>query len=440
MKTIQFSSIGGASGDMILGALIGLGVDLEILNSQLSKLLPDEHYHIIADPVNIDGITGIRAKVVIGHHHHHDHEHHEHEHHEHHELKHEHEHEHHEHHELKHEHEHEHKHEHHHHDHHEHRGLIEITNIINSSDLPEAVKDMALKVFTRLAEAEAEVHGTTPEKIHFHEVGAIDSIVDIVGCCLALNMLGIDKVGLGALPVGCGTVKCQHGILPVPAPATVKLLRGMEIIQTDEPFEMVTPTGAVLLSTWKNKISGGTMLASANSFGHRKLNHRANLLRAVMYDETGNKNEAEGDSCTVLECNLDDCTPEIIGGVYDLLFEAGALEVFSQPVHMKKNRQGILLTVICDNAKVTEMEELIFRETSTFGIRRHRSERRKLSREIITIDSEYGRISVKIGSLSGKIITVSPEYEDCKQRAAELNIPVKDVYAAAIAASRTIQK
>ena len=393
MRTIQFNSIGGASGDMILGALIGLGLDLDALNTQLQSLLPEETYRITLEKTEQHHLSGVRASVEIRSEPHH------------------------------------------------HRHLADIRAIIDGSTLPDPVKAETMRVFTRLAEAEANVHGTTPEHIHFHEVGAIDSIVDITGCCLARHLLGIDRIAVGPLPLGCVTVQCAHGILPIPVPATVELLRGMEVCQTDEPFELVTPTGAALLRCWHSADPvRGTVVASSYSFGHRTLNGRPNLLRATLLESCGTATDnGETDRCTVLECNLDDCTAEIVGGLFNRLLAGGALEVFTQPVLMKKQRQGILLTVIAATEQADALKELIFSESTTFGIRAYTVERSKLSRTFITAETPYGKIRLKVGYRGKKPYSLSPEYEDCAAAAAEHHVPVKDAYAAALAAGRTTE-
>ncbi len=389
MRIINFNSVGGASGDMTLGALIGLGVDIDTLNKELSTLLPGEEFEIKTESVTSHGIGGIRATVDIRKESHH------------------------------------------------HRHLNTIREIINSSALPAKVKTMSIGVFETLAEAEAKVHSTEPEKIHFHEVGAVDSIVDIAGCCLAIELLGAEKITVCPLPIGKGTFKCQHGVMPIPAPATVELLKGLEVIQTDEPFELVTPTGAALFSSWE-KASGkvsGKIVASANSFGQRELNNRPNLLRAVMIDTSG-KDEGcncdDEDSCIVLETNIDDCSPEFVGALFDKLFDCGALDVFTTSALMKKQRPGILLSVLCREGNKEVIQNLIFCETSSFGIRETRAKRKTLPRRIETVETEFGEVGVKIGVLNGRDITFSPEFDDCLKISNAKKIPVKDVYNAAL--------
>ncbi|NNJ70301.1 MAG: nickel pincer cofactor biosynthesis protein LarC [Kiritimatiellales bacterium] len=397
MKTLHFESIGGASGDMILGALIGLGVSVDELNEELKSLQVDP-FEIVVDKVVEQGMSGVRAKVELHEHtHHHDHD----------------------------------------HDHHHGRHLSVILKLIDESALPEPVKVESSKVFRRIGEAEAAIHGVDIEKIHFHEVGAMDSIVDIVGCCLALHKLGVDGVSIRSLPQGHGTIECAHGTYPNPAPATLRLLEGFPVQDVDEPFEMVTPTGAALLSTWRTAgapSAGSKASNTSYSFGHRKLNGRPNLLRTTLYDSAVDQT---ADECLVLECNLDDTTPELVGCLFDQLLEAGALDVFTTPVLMKKQRQGILLTVLCLPADRERMLDLVFRESTTFGIRERLSRRSVLERSFQTVETPFGDVRMKVGKRSGEVITASPEIEDCRKCAAEGGVAVKNVYDAALSIFNT---
>jgi uncharacterized protein (TIGR00299 family) protein len=300
--------------------------------------------------------------------------------------------------------------------------------LIEESELSAPVKDNASAVFRRIGEAEAAIHGVDIEKIHFHEVGAMDSIVDIVGCCLALHKLGVDEVSIRSLPQGYGTIECAHGTYPNPAPATLRLLEGFPVQDVDEPFELVTPTGAALISTWRTaEVSdiGSRAVKTAYSFGHRKLNSRPNLLRATVYEVA---EDQTADECLVLECNLDDMTPELVGCLFDQLLDSGALDVFTMPVFMKKQRQGILLTVLCLPSDRERMLDLIFRESTTFGIREHLSKRSVLERGFKTEDTPYGPVRLKLGQRNGELITVSPEVEDCRKLAAEKGVTVMEVY------------
>lgn len=435
MKILQFDSVGGASGDMILGALIDLGVPVEKIQAAISGLgVEDIHLH--ADKVVVDGIHGTRAEVHChdghghdhddGHEHHHGHEHEEgHVHH----HGHEHDHGH-----PPHAHE-PHDHGHGHPPHAEHRNLHDIEHLIRESALSRGVQEMAVRVFERLGEAEALVHGTTIDQIHFHEVGALDSIADIIGSCVALELLDVGAVTFGPLPQGRGTIRCEHGVYPNPPPATLQLLRGLPVEQTEEPFELVTPTGAALLSTWRSADrapTGSKPVKIGYGFGQRKLAQRTNCLRAVLL-EAGPADDGS-DSVLVLETNLDDTTPEIIGALCERLMGEGALDVFTTPVFMKKQRPATLLSVLCAAPAREKMLELIFRESTTFGIREYEARRTILQRELVTVQTAYGDIRVKIGRRGGTTCARSPEMDDCVAAARRHGVPVREVYLAASSA------
>lgn len=383
---------------MILGALVGLGISVNELNEELKSLNVDP-FEIVVDDIVEQGMSGVRARVELHHHHHHG--------------------------------DHEHDHD---HGHHHGRHLSTILKLIDGSALPDEAKRTATDVFRRIGEAEAAIHGVDIEKIHFHEVGAMDSIVDIVGCCLGLEKLGVDEVTIRSLPQGHGTIECAHGTYPNPAPATLRILEGFPVEDVDEPFEMVTPTGAALLSSWRTgdkPESGAKAVKTAYSFGHRKLNGRPNLLRATVYEMA---EDFTPDEVLVLECNLDDTTPELVGCLFDTLLERGVLDVFTTPVFMKKQRQGILLTVLCDPSDREAVLELIFRESTTFGIRERLEKRTVLTRSFETVKTPYGDVRMKVGKRRGEIVTVSPEIEDCRKCSAESGAPVKNVYDAALSA------
>ncbi len=397
-KTLHFESIGGASGDMILGALVGLGVSVEELNEELKSLNVDP-FEIVVDEIVEQGMSGVRGKVVLhDHHHHHDHDH-----------------------------DHDHDHGHHHG-----RHLSTIQKLIEESALPAGAKTRAAEVFQKIGEAEAAIHGVDIEKIHFHEVGSMDSIVDIVGCCLALEKLGVDAVSIRDLPQGHGTIECAHGTYPNPAPATLRILEGFPVQDVDEPFELVTPTGAALVASWRTAeapASGSRAVKTAYSFGHRQLNGRPNLLRATLYESA---EDQTADEVLVLECNLDDTTPELVGCLFDKLLEDGALDVFTTPVQMKKQRAGILLTVLCLSEDRGKMIDLIFSESTTFGIRERLEKRTVLERGFQTVETPYGDVRIKIGKRGGEVVTASPEIEDCRKCAAESGVPVRNVYDSAL--------
>jgi hypothetical protein len=295
------------------------------------------------------------------------------------------------------------------------------------------VKQRAVRVFRRLGEAEAKIHGIPLEEVHFHEIGAVDSIVDIVGACIAVEALGVDEFQASPPRLGSGIVETAHGRFPVPAPATLELLSGMPVASSSDPVELVTPTGAALLVEFC--ASFGPMPAMSiekigYGAGSRDLEKAPNVLRAVLGVPSAASTRAtdETDAIAVIETNIDDMNPQLCGEVMERLLAAGALDVFLTPVQMKKNRPGTLLTVLCERNGVDALTELILTHTTSFGVRVHEAQRRKLAREIVTVKTRFGEIEVKIGRLAGRIVARSPEFESCKQAAARFNISVKDVY------------
>jgi uncharacterized protein (TIGR00299 family) protein len=324
-----------------------------------------------------------------------------------------------------------------------HRRLAEIRALICASKMPEPVKAMSIRVFERLADAEAAVHGVSPAEVHFHEVGAADAIVDIAGSCAALDLLDVGRVTVGPLPLGGGSVRTEHGLLPVPAPATAELLKGFQVAETDEPFETVTPTGAALLTTFALALGGGQpqapggagrrLVRTSCAFGSRVMPGRPNILRARLTEDAGAAAPADGE-CVVLECNLDDAVPELLGALLPKLLRAGALDAFMTPVQMKKQRPGCLLTVLCPAARRDALVDLVFEETPTFGVREHDARRTVLQRRHVEVSTPYGAVRVKVGSRNGRDITRSPEHDDCARRAEEHGVPVRAVYEAALKA------
>lgn len=401
-RTLHLESLGGASGDMLLGVFIGLGVSLEELNHELRSLQVDP-FEIVADEVVIEGMSGIQARVELEepaatHSHAHDHPHD------------------------------------HHHDHGRH--LSTILGLIDQSDLPVPVKAEASAVFHRIGEAEAAIHGIDIEQIHFHEVGAMDSIIDIVGCALAKYKLGIDQLTCRSLPQGYGTIECAHGTYPNPAPATLRILEGFPVEAVDEPHELVTPTGAALISVWHSASAppaGATALRSVYSFGQRTLDHRPNLLRATLYET---QTDATPTQCEMIECNLDDSTPELLGLLSGSLLEAGALDVTMSALIMKKSRPGTLLQVLTTPSYRERLIALIFAESSTFGVRTYPVEREVLTRKSKTVATPYGEVSVKIGSREGVVVRRSPEIESCRLCAQAAGVTVQEVYQSAQVAAR----
>ena len=455
MKTLYLDIFSGISGDMFLGALIDLGVDAHELEHQLEKLKIHE-YHLHVSRGTKASIEGVKFEVHAEHeaehsqkhghphahahhqdddphenHHHHEEEHHHHDH----AHAHEHHHEHHHHH-----HEDPHEHAHQHHDEHG-RHFAEIKELILESGLSDWVKQKAVAVFHRIAVAEGKIHGLPAEEVHFHEVGAVDSIVDIVGACIGLEMLGKPRVVAAPVVEGSGWINCAHGRFPIPAPATLAILgkKGIAISQCEEPHELVTPTGAALLAEFVEEFGPMRQLVAEKigfGLGTRDNKTRPNVLRAILGQSEGSKeaHDWEIDTIVVLETNLDDIPAEILGNFIEQAMGAGALDVFHTPIQMKKNRPGVLLTVLCQESEAEKFSELILRETTSFGVRRHLVERRKLRREFCTVSTVHGEVVVKLGRLDGKVVQFAPEYESCKKLALQAKVPLKDIYQAAVEA------
>lgn len=447
MRTLYLDIFSGISGDMFIGALIDLGVDATRLNRELEKLGLDG-YHLHVARQQKENIEGIKFDVHLGHHHAEPEHNPEPEHAE--AAAHTHSH--------SHAHSHEHAHGGHHHDHahdedhghghdqdhaHSHnRTFAQIKKLILASGLSDWVKEKAIKVFERIAVAEGRIHGLPPAEVHFHEVGAVDSIIDIVGGCVALELLGRPRVLAGAVVEGTGWINCAHGRFPIPAPATLQILsaRGIAITQCEEPQELITPTGAALLAEFAESFGPMQGLAAAKigfGLGTRDNRTRPNVLRAILGETTAeaagpaSANDWQTDTIAVLETNLDDLNAEILGYFIERALAAGALDVFHTPIQMKKSRPGVLLTVLCAEADADKFTELMLRETSAFGVRRSTSERRKLQREFTMVKTVYGEVSVKLGKLNGKVVQAAPEFESCRAAAEKTGAPLKLVYEAA---------
>jgi len=373
----------GISGDMLLGAMVDAGLSLDDLRGDLARL-PLTGYEVRAERVTKQGLAGTKVTVEVEHAH-------------------------------------------------AHRGLADILDLLAAADLPAEVQAGATRIFTRLAEAEAKVHGTSVEQVYFHEVGAVDAIVDVVGACCGLRRLEIEEVYASALPLGGGWVDTAHGRLPVPAPATVELLKGAPTYGGPVEKELVTPTGAAILTTLClgfGPMPPMTVKATGCGAGSLDLPH-PNLLRLMIGEPVEPLREQR---LTVLETNIDDMNPEFYDHLMERLFAAGALEVYLTPIVMKKSRPGTLVSVLTEPAWVEALSEILFRETSTLGLRVMEVARRCLEREWREVETEYGRVRVKLGLLRGEIVTAAPEYEDCKRLALARGAPVKAVYEAARAA------
>jgi uncharacterized protein (TIGR00299 family) protein len=457
VKTLYLDIFSGISGDMFIGALLDLGADAQALEHELEKLKLDG-YHLHISRAHKAAIEGVKFDVHLAHEHSHEHTHadgtthshsHSHEdhhdahgHERHHEDEHAHGHEHPHHHEDDQDaHQHEHSHHHHAEEGHEHshgRNFSEIKNLISSSRLSDWAKEKSLAVFHRIAVAEGKIHGLPADKVHFHEVGAVDSIVDIVGACIGLELLGKPRVLAAPVVEGTGWINCAHGRFPIPAPATLSILgaQNIAVSQCDEPHELVTPTGAALLAEFVEEFGPMRALVAEKvgfGLGTRDNKTRPNVLRAILGKTASRKakHDWETDTIAVLETNLDDINPEIVGHFVEQALSAGALDVFHTSIQMKKNRPGVLLTILCAEADADKFAEMILRETSSFGIRRHTAERRKLRREFATVKTPYGEVAVKIGKLDGKIIQASPEFESCKKIARTAKVPLKAIYESA---------
>src|ERR1051325_7724811 len=394
MKTLYLDIFSGISGDMFIGALLDLGVDFHALEHELEKL-GEDGYHLHFRRAQKSEIEGVKFDVHLQHDHEHDHGHHHHEHeHSHHGHSHSHAHQHHHDHD---EHDHEHDHHHHHHedeehdhehaheDEHEHgRSFADIRKLIERSKLSAWVKEKSIAVFTRIARAEGKIHGMPAEEVHFHEVGAVDSIVDVVGACIALEMLGKPRVLASNVVEGTGFIHCAHGRFPIPAPATLNILgdAGVALTQCEEPQELVTPTGAALLAEFVEGFGPMRGLVAEGigfGLGTRDNKTRPNVVRAVLgRSQETDANDWETDSIVAVETNLDDCLPEALGNFMERALEAGALDVFYTPIQMKKNRPGVILTVLCAENAADQFSELMLRQTTAFGVRRTVYERREL--------------------------------------------------------------
>lgn len=419
MKTLHFDCLSGISGDMTVGALRDLGVEECVFLEALEGLgLQDEmHAHFHRD--GRQQITGWRFHV---HSHHEEHEHT---------------------HDREPAHHHHHGGEHHHHGHDAHshthgRTHAEIRTLISGSRLPEQVKARVLAVFQRIAIAEGRIHGVPPEEVGFHEVGAIDSIADIVCACAGLAALEVNRITASVPFEGTGTVRCAHGLFPLPSPATLEILTGLPLRQIDEPHEFITPTGAAILAEFATAfgpLPETNVSRIGYGIGTRDTPQRPNVLRLIL-GESEDSPSLDTDEIIKIESNLDDLSPEIAGAVMERLLKAGALDVFHTPAQMKKNRPGFLLTVISPSNLADGLAEIILRETSAFGVRLQPMRRLKLHREVRDVATPYGPVSIKFGYLGDEIVQAAPEYDSCRHAAERSGASVREVFLAASAAAR----
>lgn len=428
MRTLYYQCPAGISGDMNLGAMVALGVDPVRLEAELRKLDLDG-WEIQFEPDARGGVTGIRCSVILDgeadHAHAHQHEdQHEHTHSHSHSHSHSHAHSH------EHGHEHSHSHEHHHHDHahdhdHHHRTFSDIRAMIEASGLSAKVKEDAIAVFQALAEAEGAVHGMPPEEVHFHEVGAVDSIVDIVGAAICWDLLDVDAIVCGSLELGGGTVMCAHGRMPVPAPATARLIEGLPVSLGGTNKEATTPTGAALLVGKKAKFGAavsGSAVANGVGVGQRDDPKLANVVYATILEEKGPPlppPSAENDVVWELAVNLDDMTGESIAFLCEELLEGGAVDVWQTAATFKKGRVGVIVHALAPESAINEIEEIFFVHSSTLGIRRREWQRTKLERELLEVETPWGPVRVKQAIRDGEIVRLKPEFEDCQRIARE---------------------
>ena len=382
MKIAYFDCFAGASGDMILGALLDTGLPLETLKTELAKM-GIGHYDLRLEAVVKKGLAGSQALVVVDEKHHQHHQ----------------------------------------------RHLADIKSIINDSSLSDNVKQKSISIFQRIAKAEAKVHHTDIENIHFHEVGAVDAIIDVVGAVVGIEELGIEKIYCSPLHLGSGTVECAHGTLPVPAPATAELVKGYPAYSTGVVGELLTPTGAAILTTLAEDF-GPMPPLSIDCIGYGAGTSDPtipNLLRVFIGGLNDQAGYVETEQVAVIETNIDDMNPQLYDYVIEEVLKRGAMDIFLASVQMKKNRTGILLTIVCSPVSVWDFANFLLRETTTIGTRWRLENRIKASRTIQKIDTPYGKIRFKLAEIDGEVINASPEYDDCKRAALHNKVPIKKV-------------
>lgn len=451
MRTLYLNPSSGIAGDMTVGALLDLNAQLgsdpsEFWETLRSLPLPAEEWQTDAESVMRHGIQATHFRVHAlepGHHHHHAHSHGE---------------------ENGHSHSdkdghshgdknghshgedngHSHGQDGHHH-HHHHRHLPEIRQILTDSALPVGARERAIRSFEVLAEAEGSVHNIPPEKVHFHEVGAVDAIVDIAAACLALELLQVERVSCDAIALGSGTVTCEHGEMPVPVPAVTRLLEGVPTVLGSASGELTTPTGAALLRGFGATFGGqpaGRLIAAGYGAGTKDFPHHANVLQALLLETADSDEDADTtpNTIAVIECNLDDLPGEQAGYLIPRLLDAGALDVSLLPCTMKKGRPGLIVQVMSPLEKRGLLADLLLRESSSFGVRWYTTERLMLRREVLEVETAYGPVQVKLGyhPESGELVRLAPEYESCRSLAESARVPLEHVYSAARDAARPV--
>jgi uncharacterized protein (TIGR00299 family) protein len=388
MKIAYFDCFAGAGGDMIAAAMLDAGLDAEFLKAQLATL-GVEKLDIKLTKTDRAGLKATYFEPVVP-------------------------------------------------QQQQHRNLEQITKIIRQSRITEQAKKTAITIFNKLAQAEAAVHNKDPQDIHFHEIGDLDSIVDIVSASVGLQALNIEKVYCSALNVGGGTVKCAHGLLPAPAPATLELLKEIPIVGGPEDVELLTPTAAAILTTIVDAFCPlPPMIIETIGYGagSRQFEDSPNVLRLVL-GQNADENAANTDSVCLLETNIDDISSELIGYATQHLFESGALEVFTTPIYMKQNRPAVQISVLCKIQDAQKLEQVLFEQGLTFGIRKQILQRSRLAREFVTVQTKFGQIRIKTGLLNGRVVNAKPEFSECVSAAEKHNVPAKIVLDAAEAAYR----
>ena len=393
MRVLWYDCFSGISGDMNLGAMIDLGVELSYLKTELERLNL-KGWDLIAEKAQRHGITGTKVTVrqLVQEHHH--------------------------------------------------RHLSDIQKIISDSSLSDKVKNLSLKIFMKIADAEAAVHGIPVEKVHFHEVGAIDSIIDITGAAICFHALNVDEVYVSEIELGGGFVKCDHGKLPVPAPATAEIIKGMPVRIGGVDFEATTPTGAAILSALATEYCPKKSVIIKNTaygVGHKDHPDVPNLLRVSLGETLSDA--VSGHKALLLESNIDDMNPEFYEYISERLFKSGASDVYFSQIIMKKGRPGVMLSIICESGLEDKIKEIIFTESTTLGIRTLEFNKDTLTREFDKIETIYGEVTFKRSFYNGREVSVKPEYDECKKIASEKSIPVKEVYNNIMAAiSKPVKK
>lgn len=380
MKIISYDCFSGISGDMNLGAMIDLGVDESYLNNELKKLnLPG--WELVVQKDQRHGITGTKVTVV----------------------------------QTRHE--------------HAHRHLSDIEKIINDSDLDNKTKDLSKRIFLKIATAEASVHGTPVGQVHFHEVGAVDSIIDVVGAAICFNALNVSGVHVSTVELGSGVIICDHGRLPVPAPATAEIIKGIPVKKGGVDFEATTPTGAAILAVLGTDFSSGLQIKiekTAYGVGQKDHPDVPNLLRVFLGETTSDIEP--GHEALLIECNIDDMNPEFFEHISERLFKAGSSDVFFSNIMMKKGRPGIILSVICEKEMADTVKDIIFTESTSLGIRTFPFRKDTLVRKLEIYHTDYGDVTVKHSFYKDKEVSCKPEYDQCKRIASEKGMPLKEVY------------